>query len=65
MFACSESPGGQAMPYGVIDRGDMGYTIVYSPHVHYKVALPPYIITFIPLCGIFVMTRLYKRSQSY
>ena len=32
---CIHRNGSQAVPYGVIDRGDMGYYVVYTPHVHF------------------------------
>ena len=59
---CTHSQGVQAVPYGVIDRREIGYSIVYTTptHVHYWVSLPPYIITSTPHRDIFMMETSWR-----
>jgi hypothetical protein len=59
---CPCSLGAQAMSYKVTERGDMGYSIVCIPHVHFRVALPSYIITFAPDGGKFTFPNLLKST---
>jgi hypothetical protein len=48
------SPGAQAVLYRVTDTKGK-YSIVDTPYAHFRMLLPPYIITFTPHGDIFMM----------